>query len=91
MTIKTSMTKREKSIAEKLNKLTDINTFWNDVRNMTMKVTTTAACRDWEFMSEQRYAEILTGVEDVQTEVEYGQPTRYYDPNSNWKEVFPIQ
>ena len=82
-------TAAERKIAEKLNKLTDLNTFWDDVRKMTAKVTSDSAIRKWEYLSDIRYTEILTNTEDVQTDEEYGQPTRYY--TYDWKnEVFPI-
>lgn len=83
-----TMNKQEKSIAEKLNQLTNINTFWDDVRKHTTKSMSTATMRKWEYLADRRYAEILTGVEDVRAEVEeYGKPMRYYAPDG--KEVFP--
>lgn len=82
------MDKQEKSIAEKLNQLTNITTFWDDVRKHTAKSMSTATMRKWEYLADRRYAEILTGVEDVRAEVEeYGKPMRYYAPDG--KEVFP--
>lgn len=82
------MNKQEKSIAEKLNQLTNITTFWDDVRKHTTKSMSTAIMRTWEYLTDRRYAEILTGVEDVRAEVEeYGKPMRYYAPDG--KEVFP--
>ena len=79
--------KTETSIVNKLNGLHNLSTFWDDVRKFTAKVKTDAAIHRWEHFSEQRYAELLTGTEDVRIEVDYGKPTRYYD--RDWNEVFP--
>lgn len=89
MTIKPYHTAREQMIVNKLNKLTAYSTFWDDVRKLTAKVTSDRTLSMWQCMAEQRAAELLTGVEDVRIEVEYGQPTRYYTSDYS-KEVFPI-
>lgn len=84
---KYAITKRELAIAKKLNTLHDLKTFWDDVRNFTKNVHTDSTMHIWEWLSEIRYAELLTGTEDVHIEVDYGKPTRYYD--RDWNEVFP--
>lgn len=83
----TSLSKRESAIAEKLNSLSDKETFWDDVRKFTAKVHSDAVLHIWEWLSDQRYAEILTGVEDVHTEIEDGKIS-YYD--REWNEVKPL-
>lgn len=81
-------TKREYAIAEKLNTLHDLNTFWDNVRNFTKNIHTDSTIRIWEWLSEIRYAELLTNTEDVRIDDEV-KPVRYY--TWDWKtEVFPI-
>lgn len=45
---------------EKLNKLTNPDTFWDDVRKLTKAVKSDHAINRWEFLAEKRY-EIITG------------------------------
>jgi hypothetical protein len=45
---------------EKLNKLTDINTFWQEVRKLTRNVKSDHSINRWEFLAEKRF-DILTG------------------------------
>lgn len=81
------MNATERKIAEKLNTLTNINTFWDDVRKFTAKITSDRTIHKWECLSEIRFDELRTGVEDVQSEVHYGRPTQYY--TYDWQtEVF---
>lgn len=83
----TNLNKRESAIAEKLNSLSDKETFWDDVRKFTAKVHSDAVIHVWEWLSDRRYAEILADVEDIRIEIEDGK-TAYYD--SEWNEVQPL-
>lgn len=47
---------------EKLEKLTNPDTFWDDVRKLTKNVKSDHAINRWEFLAEKRY-DILTGRE----------------------------
>lgn len=42
---------------KKLNSLSDKETFWDDVRKFTSKITSDAIIRIWEWLSDRRYAE----------------------------------
>lgn len=66
---------------DKLNKLTDKESFWEQVRKLTKRVSSDHAIRAWQALAEARYNELIFGVEDIYTEVEYGKPTRYF----SWK------
>lgn len=44
---------------DKLNKLTNINTFWDDVRKLTKNVTSDHSIGRWQCLSEIRYNELL--------------------------------
>ncbi len=87
------MTAAEKRIAEKLNTLTNINTFWEDVRKFTAKIKSDKTLSIWQAWSDIRYDELRTGCEDVRTEFEYigdgsGKfKTRYYTYDYS-REVF---
>lgn len=83
-----NLNKKESAIAEKLNSLSDKETFWDDVRKFTAKVHSDAVLHVWEWLSDRRYAEILTGVEDVRIEIEDGKIS-YYD--GKWNEVKPYE
>lgn len=76
------MTATEKKIAEKLNALTDVKSFWDDVRKMTAKVKSDRTLSTWTAWADIRYDELRTGCEDVRTEFEYDDNgkviTRYY-------------
>lgn len=65
-----NMSKQEISKAEKLNKLTNPKTFWDDVRKFTAKVYSDRALSQWQYLAEIRYNELITGVEDVREEYE---------------------
>jgi hypothetical protein len=45
---------------EKLQKLTDIKTFWDDVRKLTKHVTSDHALNQWQILAELRYEELKT-------------------------------
>ena len=81
------LNKTERKIADKLNTLTNPETFWDDVRKFTAKITNDRTLNKWVWLSEIRWDELRTGVEDVQSEVHYGRPTQYY--TYDWQtEVF---
>lgn len=71
---------------DKLNKLVNPETFWNDVRKFTKNVHSSCGINAWQRLSESRFDELLTGVEDVKTLVIYGEPIRYF--NRAGEEVF---
>ena len=48
---------------DKLNALTNKETFWDDVRKLTKNVHSDHVIHSWEFLSEKRYNE-LCGIED---------------------------
>jgi len=64
------MSKTERKIADKLNTLTNIDTFWNDVRKFTKSVHSDRAIELWQVYSEIRFNELITGCEDVRTEID---------------------
>ena len=45
----------------KLKQLTNIKTFWNDVRKMTKHVTSDHAIHEWQILAELRYEELKKG------------------------------
>ncbi len=47
---------------DKLNKLTNPDTFWDDVRKLTKKITSDHSIKRWQILAEGRYRE-LTGKE----------------------------
>ena len=85
------MNAAERKIADKLNTLTNINTFWDDVRKFTKNVHSDRSLTLWQAWSEIRFDELRTGCEDVRTEFDYDDNgkliTRYYT-NDYRKEVF---
>lgn len=44
---------------EKLLKLNDPETFWDDVRKLTRRVTSGRSIREWLILAEIRYSELL--------------------------------
>lgn len=89
-------TKQENRIAEKLMSLTNIDTFWDDVRKFTKNVHSERTIRLWEWLSEIRYDELLTGTENVRTDyIPQKLPdgrikfTKHYY-TWEWEEIFPI-
>ena len=66
-----TMTKAERTIAEKLNTLTDVRTFWDDVRKLTAKIRSDKSLSMWQSLAEIRCDELRTGCEDVRTEYDY--------------------
>jgi hypothetical protein len=87
MTYKFAWEKRDYAKIDKLNALTNLETFWDDVRKLTRNVTSDHSIHSWQCLAEQRYAEILTDCEDVRREYAgYGKPVEYY--NENWNRVY---
>lgn len=80
---------RDCSKIDKLNKLTNKETFWDDVRKLTRSVTSDHSIHRWQCLAEKRFDELITGCEDVRTEIEYGKPTRYFD-RATGNEVFAV-
>ena len=79
---------------EKLNKLNNIKTFYDDVRKLTKNVSSDHSIKHWQSLADVRYNELLTGVEDVLTNIEYDKEsnkftTRLLNPKT-MEEVFPI-
>ena len=85
------MNATERKIADKLNTLTNINTFWDDVRKFTKNVHGDRSISLWLSWSKIRFDELRTGCEDVRTEFDFDDNgkliTRYYT-NDYRKEVF---
>lgn len=75
---------------DKLNKLTNKDTFWEDVRKLTKNVTNDHSIHRWECLADMRWNELITGCEDVRTEIDYGKPIRYFDRKTG-KEVFAVE
>ena len=50
--------KRDYSKIDKLNRLTNKETFWDDVRKLTKYVTSDHAIHRWQCLAEQRYSEL---------------------------------
>lgn len=48
---------------KKLMSLTNIDTFWDDVRKLTRRVTSDHAIHHWQYLAELRF-KMLTGEED---------------------------
>lgn len=51
--------KHDCSRIEQLNKLTDKETFWDDVRALTSHITSDHAIHRWQCLAEIRYIELL--------------------------------
>ena len=58
MTYDFAMETRDYGKIDKLNKLEDPETFWDDVRRLTRQVKSDHGLRRWEILSEIRYREI---------------------------------
>ncbi len=58
MTYDFAMEARDYGKIDKLNKLEDPETFWDDVRRLTRGVKSDHGLRRWEILSEIRYREI---------------------------------
>ena len=58
MTYNNAIENRDFKRINKLNKLTDPKTFWDDVRKITKRMTTDHALGRWQTLAEIRYEEI---------------------------------
>jgi len=83
------MEKRDINKIDKLNKLMNIKTFWDDVRKLTKNISSDHAIHRWQCLAEVKYNELLTGCEDVIKEIKYGKQARYFNPKTK-EEVFII-
>ena len=61
MTYKSAIENRDCSKIEKLNKLENKDTFWDDVRKLTRNVKSDHSIGRWQCLAEQRYCEITNG------------------------------
>ena len=53
-----AMEKHDFSKIDKLNKLNNINTFWNDVRKLTKNVHSDHSLSRWQILAEARFREL---------------------------------
>lgn len=89
MTYKFDFEKRDCARIDKLNKLTNAETFYDDVRKLVKNVKSDHGIKSWQALADQRYAELTTGCEDVRRDIDYVDGKfheRYFDINGN--EVF---
>lgn len=89
MTYKFAFEKRDYARIDKLNKLANADTFYDDVRKLVKNVKSDHAIKNWQALADQRYAELITGCEDVRRDIDYVNGKfheRYFDTNGN--EVF---
>lgn len=52
---------RDRTKIDKLNKLTNTETFWSDVRMLCRRVTSDHSINRWQCLAEIRYYELLKG------------------------------
>jgi hypothetical protein len=86
MTYKFAFEKRDYARIDKLNKLTNVDTFYDDVRKLVKNVKSDHAIKSWQCLADQRYAELITGCEDVRYDPDYVDGKfidRYFDKNGN--------
>lgn len=53
-----TMEKSDFKKIEKLSKLNNINTFWDDVRKLTKNITSDHSIKRWQCLAEQRFLEL---------------------------------
>lgn len=53
-----ALEKRDLNRIAKLNTLTDLETFWQDVRKLCKNCTSDHAIRAWQRLAEQRYTQL---------------------------------
>ena len=58
MTYLVAIERRDYSKIDKLNSLTNKETFWDDVRKLTKAVTSDHAIGRWQCLADQRYNEL---------------------------------
>ena len=56
-----AMEVRDLARIDKLNQLSNPDTFWDDVRRLTRRVCSDHAIRHWQCLAECRYAELMEG------------------------------
>lgn len=54
-----AMERQDLARIDKLNTLSDISTFWNDVRKMTKRVTSDHSIGHWQAFAEMRFKELI--------------------------------
>lgn len=64
MTYKYALEKYDISRIDKLNKLTNPNTFWDDVRKLCRGVTSDHAMSRWQCLAENRFRELTGEIEE---------------------------
>jgi hypothetical protein len=64
MTYKYALEKHDISRIDKLNKLTNANTFWEDVRKLCRGVASDHAIGRWQCLAENRYKELTGDMEE---------------------------
>ena len=62
MTYEYALEQHDISKIEKLNCLTNKETFWSEVKKLTKHVTSDHAIGRWQCLSEMRYAELQEGM-----------------------------
>ena len=60
------------------------------LNKLTKNVTSDHSIHRWECLADMRWNELITGCEDVRTEIDYGKPIRYFDRKTG-KEVFAVE
>ena len=53
-----AFTNRDVNKIEKLNKLTNVDTFWSDVRMLTRQTTSDAMIKRWQLLADERFREL---------------------------------
>ena len=53
-----AFTNRDVNKIEKLNKLTNVDTFWSDVRMLTRQITSDAMIKRWQLLADERFREL---------------------------------
>lgn len=56
-------TRQEMKRIDKLNQLTNIDTFWSDVRRLTKNVNSDHAIKNWQCLAEVRFEELTKAAE----------------------------
>lgn len=59
MDYKYAWTRQEMRRIDKLNQLTNINTFWDDVRRLTKNVNSDHTIKSWQCLAEVRFEELI--------------------------------
>lgn len=59
MTYDYALEKRDISKIDKLNRLTNVDTYWDDVRKLTKSVTSDHSIKRWQCLADVRYMELV--------------------------------